>query len=134
MNKLMLGMSFFAVLFVAGPASAAGQQGLVDRLVSQAGISESEAKQQLDRVIESIKAELQEGNAITIRNFGKFHVAKRDARQGRNPRTGEAIAIPAKRYPRFTSSDSFKREINADVLSDSSQQAMAKEVDNSTTK
>jgi DNA-binding protein HU-beta len=131
MKKSLFTFGLFALLLLGVDAHAAGEKVLIDRLVANGVASKEEAKKQLDTVIESIKAELQEGNSITIRNFGRFHVAEREARQGRNPRTGEALAIPAKRYPRFSSSESFKKEMNpAAVATKVEAQAKAEEVDN----
>ena len=47
----------------------------------------------------------------TLTGFGKFHVAERGARQGVNPRTGEAIEIGATRIPRFTSGSALKKAV-----------------------
>jgi DNA-binding protein HU-beta len=50
---------------------------------------------------------------VTFSGFGKFHVAERGAREGRNPSTGEKIQIAASRVPRFTAGSSLKKSLKA---------------------
>ena len=78
----------------------------------QAGISETEAAQLLDYVLELLKTTLQAGAQITIYGFGRFTVLSKRARQGRNPRTGEAVMISARRVVTFHPSVLFRREMN----------------------
>jgi len=73
----------------------------------------SEIKDEMKRVFTHISNELQAGREVKIRSFGTFYAKQRAARAGRNPKTGEKIAIPAKRYPRFRSSDVLKRSLNS---------------------
>ena len=61
----------------------------------------------LDGVFESLK----KGRRVTLGGFGTFMVASRVARNGRNPRTGKVIAIPACRVPRFKPSRTFKAAV-----------------------
>ena len=55
----------------------------------------------------------QGGDRIEIRGFGSFSVRNRRSRQGRNPKTGETISVPAKRVPFFTVGHELKKRINA---------------------
>ncbi len=66
----------------------------------------------MKQVFEHISKELQAGREVQVRSFGTFYAKQRAARTGRNPKTGEQLAIPAKRYPRFRSSESLKRLLN----------------------
>lgn len=66
----------------------------------------------VDTLISSIKEALQKGESIEIREFGSFKVRSRKARVGQNPRTGETVAIPARRVPVFTPSKIFCNRVD----------------------
>ena len=70
----------------------------------------------VDRVIHAtigtIKNELINGGSVDLPGFGKFSVRDRAAREGRNPRTGEPIQLPASKLPVFTASRAFKAAVN----------------------
>jgi nucleoid DNA-binding protein len=68
---------------------------IVTRINQQVGIPEREAAKLVDRLLELLKTTLQQGEPISICNFGKFAVRRKAARLGRNPPTGEAVIIPA---------------------------------------
>lgn len=84
---------------------------LVDKMANDAGIAKSAAGAALDSLIDSIKKSLKKGQKVTLVGFGTFAVAKRKARIGRNPRTGETIKIAASKTPKFTAGKSFKQAI-----------------------
>jgi len=63
-------------------------------------------------ILESMVEALAKGDRIAIRGFGSFAVKNRPSREGRNPKTGETIPIPAKRVPRFKISKEFHGRIN----------------------
>ena len=60
-----------------------------------------EVEQVVDIFFEEIAQRLAEGGRIELRGFGAFSTREREARTGRNPRTGEAVDVPAKRVPYF---------------------------------
>jgi DNA-binding protein HU-beta len=62
-------------------------------------------------VLSTIESTLKSGGEVTFTGFGKFHVADRGAREGRNPRTGESMQIAATRVPRFTAGSGLKKAI-----------------------
>lgn len=70
--------------------------------------SKKEAKLALKAVVDSIKKALKKGQRVTIPGFGSFSVAKRAARKGRNPRTGESVKIKASKAPKFSASKALK--------------------------
>ena len=74
----------------------------VDQVAAKSGLSKKDAGAAVDAVISSIEESLKAGNEVSFTGFGKFHVANRGAREGRNPRTGETMTIAASRVPRFT--------------------------------
>jgi nucleoid DNA-binding protein len=77
------------------------KQQLVEKVAEKAGKSRSETESVLELLLSTISDGLQAGERIDLRGFGSFSVKEKKARQGRNPRTGEAIAIPAKRDAGF---------------------------------
>lgn len=74
---------------------------LVESMAGAAGISKAAAERALTGLLDSISGALSKGDKVTLVGFGTFSVSKRSARQGRNPQTGAAIKIPARKVARF---------------------------------
>jgi DNA-binding protein HU-beta len=74
---------------------------LVDAIAAKAQLTKVDAKKALDAFIGVTAASLKKGDRLALIGFGSFSVAKRGARTGRNPRTGAALKIPAKKVVRF---------------------------------
>ena len=70
---------------------------LVDQLAKGAGLSKAKAAESINIITGSINKALAKGNSVTLTGFGTFSVAKRKARKGRNPQTGEAMCPFGKR-------------------------------------
>ena len=85
---------------------------LVEQIAEKSELSRREAEQAVDAALQTIEEELARGSEITLTGFGKFHVADRGARQGRNPQTGEPIQIKASRVPRFSAGAKLKQVVN----------------------
>ena len=85
---------------------------LVSSLSDLSGLSKADSTLALEGLTESIKKGLKDGKDIRIHGLGTFHVAKREARTGRNPRTGLAIKIAASKLPRFRASKMLKEAIS----------------------
>jgi DNA-binding protein HU-beta len=83
----------------------------VDQVAAKSGLSKKDAGSAVDAVISSIEESLKAGNEVSFTGFGKFHVANRGAREGRNPRTGETMTIAASRVPRFTAGSGLKKAV-----------------------
>ena len=83
----------------------------VDKVASEAGLSKKDAAAAVDAVLSTIETTLKSGGEVTFTGFGKFHVASRGAREGRNPRTGESMQIAATKVPRFTAGSGLKKAI-----------------------
>ncbi len=66
----------------------------------------------LDEMVEALKR----GDRVELRGFGAFSVKERDARQGRNPRTGDAVAVQAKRVPFFKTGKELRERLNGTGL------------------
>lgn len=74
---------------------------LVSKISDDAGLSKSQANSALDSFVDAVTKALKGGDKVTLVGFGTFTVSKRSARTGRNPQTGEAIKIKAKKVARF---------------------------------
>lgn len=74
---------------------------LIDRIASDAGLSKADAKRALDAFVNATTASLKKGGRVALVGFGSFSVSKRAARTGRNPQTGAAIKIAAKKVVKF---------------------------------
>ncbi|MDP6388692.1 MAG: HU family DNA-binding protein, partial [Alphaproteobacteria bacterium] len=74
---------------------------LVAAVAGGSGLSKADAARAVDAIFDSITGELTGGGEVRLVGFGTFSVANRAASRGRNPRTGEAIMIPASRQPKF---------------------------------
>lgn len=84
---------------------------LIEKIAKDADVSKATAQKAIDSFIDGIKKSLKKGNPVTLVGFGTFSVAKRAARKGRNPQTGEAIKIKASRSPKFKAGKAFKDAI-----------------------
>lgn len=66
----------------------------------------------VDTILEQITQALERGERVELRGFGAFSVRERDARRGRNPRTGEPVDVPAKSVPFFKAGKELRMRIN----------------------
>ena len=73
----------------------------IDAVAATAGMSKVNSKKAVDAVIETIVSEMKEGGKVAITGFGSFSVVEKAARKGVNPRTNEAINIPARKIVKF---------------------------------
>jgi DNA-binding protein HU-beta len=85
---------------------------IVMAIAEQAGMSKAAAGAIVDGVFEMITNTLKKGGDVKIMGFGNFRVAKRKARKGRDPRTGEAVNIKASKAPRFSAGKALKEAVN----------------------
>ena len=85
---------------------------LVDAVSNQSGIARADAQRAVDAVLESISTALKSGDSVALVGFGTFVVKARAARNGRNPRTGEVIEIPAVKLPVFKAGKGLKDAVN----------------------
>ena len=72
-------------------------------------------EQAVDIIFEEISAALERGDRVELRGFGAFSVRQREARKGRNPRTGESVSVPAKKVPFFKAGKELRMRINDGV-------------------
>ncbi len=85
---------------------------LVERVAHEADMTKKDAEQLVEIIFESIVSTLNKGEKIELRGFGSFRVRERNARKGRNPKTGTAVNIPAKRVAYFKPGKELKDIIN----------------------
>ena len=85
---------------------------MLSRMAEGAGITKAQAEKAMDGLIEAVKEGLKDGGKVVFTGFGTFSLASREARKGRNPRTGEVIDIPAYKTVKFTPSEGLKKELN----------------------
>lgn len=85
---------------------------LVAAVASSANLSKADAARAVDAVLGNITSSLRGGNEVRLVGFGTFSVTNRAASQGRNPRTGERISIPASRVPKFKAGKALKAAVN----------------------
>lgn len=85
---------------------------LVQALSEKAGVSKVAAGAVLDALQEVVASELKVGNSVALVGFGTFQVTHKQAREGRNPGTGEPIQIAAKTLPTFKAGADLKRAVN----------------------
>lgn len=85
---------------------------LVEKVSKEAEMTKKDAEQLVEIVFDSIVGSLNKGEKIELRGFGSFRVRERNARKGRNPKTGTAVSIPAKRVAYFKPGKELKELIN----------------------
>ncbi len=81
---------------------------LVAQVASSTGLSKADAARAVDGVFEAISGALKQGEEVRLVGFGTFNVSERAATEGRNPRTGEKIQIPASKQPKFKAGKGLK--------------------------
>jgi DNA-binding protein HU-beta len=85
---------------------------LVAAVAATSGLSKSDSDKAVDAVLDSITASLKKGIEVRLVGFGTFVVTNRAATEGRNPRTGEKIQIPASKQPKFKAGKALKDAVN----------------------
>jgi DNA-binding protein HU-beta len=85
---------------------------LIDSIANEAKISKADAGRALDATIGSISKTLKKGDKVSLVGFGVFTVTKRAARTGRNPQTGKAIQIKAKKVAKFKAGSELAATVN----------------------
>jgi len=85
---------------------------LIDEIADVAGLSKAAAARAIDATTAAIANTLKKGEEVTLIGFGSFYVGKREARVGRNPRTGATIEIGAANTPKFRAGKALKDAVN----------------------
>ena len=88
---------------------------LVQKLCSDfPDLSQREVENVVSAVFDSITDQLAQGGRVELRGFGAFSTRQRDARTGRNPRTGDPVDVPSKRVPYFKPGKEMRERLNTD--------------------
>ena len=85
---------------------------LIDAVAERTSLAKSDSARAVEAVLGAITEALQKGDAVTLSGFGTFATKARAARTGRNPRTGEAIEIPASKVPGFKAGKGLKDAVS----------------------
>lgn len=85
---------------------------LVASVAEKAGLTKKDAEKAINALFASVEEALVADDKVQIIGFGTFEVKEREARKGRNPRSGEEITIPASKNPVFKAGKSLKDAIN----------------------
>lgn len=85
---------------------------LVAVVANAAGLSKADAAKAVDGVFSAISEALTKGDEVRLVGFGTFNVSERASSEGRNPRTGEKITIPASKQPKFKAGKGLKDAVN----------------------
>lgn len=81
---------------------------LITAMATKSGLTKKEAGAALASLIDGIIESLKASERVTIPSLGTFEVRERAAREGKNPRTGEMVKIPAKKLPAFKAAKALK--------------------------
>jgi len=85
---------------------------LISKVAQDARLTKGDASEAVEATLENIISALQHGDEVRLVGFGTFSVTQRAASQGRNPRTGEKINIPASKNPKFKAGKALKDAVN----------------------
>lgn len=85
---------------------------LIAVVANNTGLSKADSLKAVDGVFDAIADSLKAGEEVRLVGFGTFNVTHRKQSQGRNPRTGESITIPASNQPKFKAGKGLKEAVN----------------------
>ena len=89
---------------------------LIDRLhEDHPHLSHQDLERVVGVILEEITNALEKGERVELRGFGAFSVRRRDARKGRNPRTGESVSVPSKSVPFFKAGKELRARVNGGI-------------------
>ena len=86
---------------------------LIDEVAKHSDLSKKDSEVIVQAVLDSIVESLKNGGKVELRGFGSFRLRERASRQGRNPKTGEKVFVPAKKVPYFKPGKDLRELINS---------------------
>jgi DNA-binding protein HU-beta len=86
---------------------------LVSKIAAEGGITKAQAEKALDGFVSAVTGALTTGEKVSLVGFGTFSVGDRAGREGRNPRTGEKINIPASKVVKFKAGKTLSEKVGA---------------------
>lgn len=84
---------------------------LTKQMAAESELTQLQAAKALEAMVQAVCTALHKGDRVVLVGFGTFSVAKRAARKGRNPKTGKALKIPAKKAPKFTPGKALRKAV-----------------------
>ncbi len=84
---------------------------LVDKVAEKSGVTKKQADLVISAAIDAIMETVSQGDKVTLVGFGSFERRDRKEREGRNPKTGETMVIPATKVPAFSAGKQFKEMV-----------------------
>lgn len=90
----------------------ANKTDFINRVAEKQGISRTQTGEILDSMQEVLREMLNEGDSLTIKDFGRFDLRERAARKGKNPQTGAELMIPARTVPHLSFAKTFRAIFN----------------------
>lgn len=88
------------------------KEDIISKMADDAGSTKVQARAALESFMNSVRSTLKKGERLTLVGFGTFSVSKRNARMGRNPKTGAAIEIKARKAAKFKASKDLNGALN----------------------
>ena len=85
---------------------------LIERVTKDAGINKAQAETAISSLLAEIESGLKKGGRVTLVGFGTFSVGTRKARTGRNPQTGQAMKIAARKVAKFSAGAQLRTAVN----------------------
>ncbi|MBP3635019.1 MAG: HU family DNA-binding protein [Bacilli bacterium] len=85
---------------------------LIDAMAAKSGLTKADSSRALEAFMSAVAETLQKGEKITLTGFGTFGTSRREARDGRNPRTGEVVKIAARNTVSFKAGSKLKEAVN----------------------
>jgi DNA-binding protein HU-beta len=85
---------------------------LVNEIASSTGLTKTKSSDVIDSIITAITESLSKGEKVTLVGFGTFTTSKREARKGRNPKTGEVLDIAGKTVAKFKAGSELSKSVN----------------------
>jgi DNA-binding protein HU-beta len=85
---------------------------LVDQVAAKASVTKKQADAVISAAVEAIMEAVSQGDKVTLVGFGSFESRDRKAREGRNPKTGDKMQIPATKVPAFSAGKLFKDKVS----------------------
>lgn len=85
---------------------------LINAVYENSALSKQAIEEVVDTFLETLVSEVEQGNQVRVFELGTFSLQTRSARTGRNPKTGESVAIPEKRVPKLVFNQAIAKRIN----------------------
>ena len=85
---------------------------LVEKVADKIQLTKKQTETVVNLLLNSITEALSEGDKVELRGFGSFRIRKRNPREGRNPKTGDTVQIPAKRVPFFKAGKELREMVD----------------------